>query len=174
MPIGTLFCTNKRATAMQRMARAVLGAGLALAVGCSASLEQRRAGEARGHGLHEERLQQLMLTMNALMFERYLTQPELDRQRRQIAQEVGAAAATMADTLKEIQSIRSRLPLNATENTLFVTLTERLGQQIEQLRQQAEEGRVESMAQTREDMRATCAACHMLFRDNRPLVAAPP
>jgi cytochrome c556 len=125
---------------------------------------QNETGQPALHAIHDQQLHELMGRMNSLMQERFMTEPELDAERRKYAQRVAKTAQNMLQTLDAILATTSTLKLNKTDETTFQALTEQLRKQTQELQQQGDQNRMDAIPNTLEQMKTTCTSCHALFR----------
>jgi hypothetical protein len=102
--------------------------------------------------------------MNSLMFDRFMTQPEVEQERRRYT-------AGMADTARQLEAttdaILARLPalqLEQHEQTAFRALASKLRDEARSLHDQARKGATDELPATLERISSTCTACHGLFR----------
>lgn len=116
------------------------------------------------HAIQSERLQSLMSRLNDLMFERMLTEVELDRERRLRMQEMAEVAGTMLETVKEIPNALPSLALNDKDELTFLDLSARLREQVAMLKQEAEQNYVDGIPKRIEQIVAICNECHRSFR----------
>lgn len=121
-------------------------------------------GKPALHAVQSERLRNLMMQLNDLMFERMQTEVALDRERRQLAGEIAAASAIMLATVKDIPQALPALSLDSKERQSFLNLSARLEEQVTLLKQEAELNYVDAIPQRLERIVATCNACHQSFR----------
>lgn len=124
----------------------------------------RQTGQPALHAVHNGQLHELMGRMASLMQERFLTEPELDSERRRQARHISDTAQNLAQTIDAILATQPSLALNASEQGTFRALADKLREQTQTLRQQAEQNRLDAAAATLQQMDATCTACHALFR----------
>lgn len=125
---------------------------------------QRQTGQPALHAVHNGQLHELMGRMASLLQERFLTEPELDSERRRQAKHIADTAQNLAQTIDAIRATLPSLPLNTAEQSTFRALADKLREQTGELRQQAEQIRLDAAAATLQQMDATCTACHALFR----------
>lgn len=116
------------------------------------------------HAVRDKQLHELMSRMNSLMQERYMTEPELDAERRKYAQRVAKSAQDMSQTLDAILASSTSLKLSKTEESTFQALTEKLRKQTQELQKQGEQNRMDLIPGTLEQINTTCNSCHALFR----------
>jgi cytochrome c556 len=116
------------------------------------------------HAVRDKQLHELMSRMNSLMQERYMTEPELDAERRKYAQKVAKTAQSMSQTLDAILVSSTSLKLSKTEESTFQALTEKLRKQTQELQKQGEQNRMDLIPDTLEQINTTCNSCHALFR----------
>jgi cytochrome c556 len=121
-------------------------------------------GKPALHAVQSERLQSLMQQLNDLMFERMLTEVELDRERRERMREIAKAAAIMQQTVQDIPKALPSLALSPKERQSFLELSGQLGEQVALLKQEAERNDVDGVPKRLERIVATCNACHRSFR----------
>ena len=140
--------------------------------GCSArpqSTVQEKlpdTGHPALHAVTDAKLRELMSQMNGLMFDNYKTEPDIDRERRQYAKRI----AELADTLSSVSDIMlSRMPalnLSADEQVIFQALDNKLREQANLLKMQAQLNRIDALDQTKTQIKQTCTSCHSLFRSH--------
>lgn len=121
-------------------------------------------GQPALHAVSDTRLRELMNRMNGLIFERFVTEPERDRETLKETDEI---ARTAADLGRSIDGLYARLPaldLNESEQATFRALADKLRNQASQLRQLAADRRLEDLSGQLAQISATCTACHGLFR----------
>lgn len=121
-------------------------------------------GQPALHAVHNNQLHELMNRMNSLMQERYMTEPELDVERRKYAQRMTKIAQSMLQTLDAILASSTTLKLSKAEESTFQALTEKLRKQTQELQIQGEQNRMDAIPGTLEQMNSTCTSCHSLFR----------
>lgn len=117
------------------------------------------------HAVTDERLRELMNLMDSLMLERFVTEPEQDRQNRKVAAQMVAAAEELG---KSVDAILARLPsleLNENEQTTFRALAGKLRGQASELRELATNNRIDAIPESLDRVNTTCMACHGLFRN---------
>jgi len=102
--------------------------------------------------------------MNALMFERFMAEPDIDRERRNYALKIVDAADKLGSTVDGILSRLPALNLKPDEQTTFRALAVKLHEQANTLKIQAEHNRIDIIGQTLDQTTATCSSCHALFR----------
>lgn len=122
-------------------------------------------GQPALHAVSNEQLHELMDRMNSLMQERFMTEPELDVERRKYARQVADTAQNLSQTVDAILATLPSLQLNATEQTAFLALVHKLREQTQALQEQAEQNRIDAIPSTLQQMDTTCTSCHALFRN---------
>lgn len=125
---------------------------------------RKETGQPALHAVRNDRLRELMDRMSNLMQERFLTEPELDIERRKYALQISSTAQDLAKTIDTLPSTLPALQLSTSEQTIFVALVSKLRDQTQTLREQAEKNRLDDIANTLEQMNTTCMSCHALFR----------
>lgn len=99
------------------------------------------------------------------MFERNLTEHEMDHQRRQAIAQVIESADGVEQAIAGILDAMPKLDLDAGEQKVFRSLALKLREEAKTLKLQALHHQDEDIPATLERMSATCNACHPLFRD---------
>lgn len=142
--------------------------GVLLLVACTAEQHTnprlQNTGKPALHAVQSERLQHLMQRLNDLMFERMLTEVELDRERRQRTSEIAQVASSMLQTVNDIPNALPTLALSPGERQTFLQLSSQLGEQVALLKQEAELNYVDAIPKRLQRVVATCNACHRSFR----------
>jgi hypothetical protein len=103
--------------------------------------------------------------MNNLMFERNLTDQEMDSQRRQVVSQIIVAADGVDQAIDGILSTLPKLTLDDGEQKVFHSLALNLRDEAHALKSQAQTHQIDDISVTLEKMSATCNSCHVLFRD---------
>jgi len=117
------------------------------------------------HAIYDARLRDSMREINNLMFERMLTELEIDQERRQKSAQIGRLADEMGRAVDYIIDSLPRLPLDENEKIKFLTLADQLRNQVKMLRKQADHNYIDTIPDTLEHITTTCVTCHQLFRD---------
>ncbi len=153
------------------MNRSVLFFSLAALVSCADStskttthFENVEVGHPALHAVHNNRLRELMARMNALMQERFLTEPELDAEHRRYAQQISDTAQNLSQTIDSISTTLPSLKLSTTEQTTFTALVTTLREQTKTLSAQAKQNHVGNISHVLGQIETTCTSCHTLFR----------
>jgi hypothetical protein len=116
------------------------------------------------HAVSDTRLRELMGHMNNLMLERFITQPDIDRERRNYALKMADAADKLGSTVDAILSRLPALNLNPDEQTAFRALAGKLREQAKALNTQAELNHIDAIEPMLDQLATTCSSCHTLFR----------
>ena len=122
------------------------------------------AGNPALHAVQNGELRALMDRMNGLMMERFMTEHEMDIERRRHANQIIETAKNLAETAKMLVEKMPALDLKADEQKAFHNLADKLGQNAKNLQKQAENHSFPAMSDTLHDIQSTCLACHTLFR----------
>lgn len=102
--------------------------------------------------------------MNGLMLERFMTEHEMDVERRKYTRQIIDAAILLNNTAGSLIHKIPELNLSVDEQNAFRTLAVKLGQSAQLLGTQAEHNALTAVSETLHDMKSTCMACHTLFR----------
>ena len=121
-------------------------------------------GKPALHAINDARLRELMDQMNSLVFERFMAEPDIDRERRQYALKIADAANELGSTVGSILSRLPALNLNPDEQTAFRALAVKLREQADTLKLQAKLNHIDAIEPTLNQTAATCSSCHALFR----------
>lgn len=121
-------------------------------------------GEPALHAVSDTRLRELMNRMNGLMFERFVAEPDRDRQTQRDTREIAQTADSLGKSIDGIVARMPALGLSESEQTAFRALADKLRAQAGQLRQQAINHELEGLSTSLAQINATCTACHGLFR----------
>ncbi|MGR9100905.1 MAG: hypothetical protein ACU826_10095 [Gammaproteobacteria bacterium] len=116
------------------------------------------------HAVQSQRLRRLMAALNDLMYERMLTEVEIDRMRRSRTRDLAVAAGSMLETLDYIPEVLPDLGLEQRETADFLGLVDRLKKETALLRQEAEQNYVDAIPAQLDRIVETCNECHRLYR----------
>lgn len=116
------------------------------------------------HAIYDDRLHTLMGKMDALMQDRFMTQPELDQERRKYAQSVADSAENMQQTVGKIIDTMPALQLSDSERPTFLALAQKLSEQSRLLKEQALLNHIDALDDIVHQINMTCSSCHTLFR----------
>lgn len=116
------------------------------------------------HAVQSEELRNLMDRLDSLMYERFMTQTEIDRKRQHYGRLMADSASQLDQTVDGIMASLPKLQLNNEESQVFHTLAGKLREQIHLLQGQVEEQQYQDMSATVDQMLNTCKGCHQLFR----------
>lgn len=125
---------------------------------------RKETGQPALHAVRNSRLRELMDRMNNLMQERFLTEPELDAERRKYAVQISSTAQDLSKAINTLPSTLPALRLSAAEQTIFLALVSKLRTQSQSLQEQADKKRLDDIPNTLEQIDTTCMSCHALFR----------
>ena len=117
------------------------------------------------HAVDSSELRIVMRRMKGLMFERNLTDQELDTQRRRAFGEVLEAANGIEQAITQILSVKPRLNLGDSNMQVFEKMAQHLKDEAGNLKIQAQNQQTEEIQTTLQNINGTCNACHSLFRD---------
>lgn len=116
------------------------------------------------HAVRDNQLRTLMDRMDSLMQERFMTEHQLDDERRKYSRQIADAAGNMASTVDAIIASMVGLQLSAAEQTAFKALAAKLREETRQLQQQAQQNQIDAIATSVHEINTTCTSCHALFR----------
>ena len=122
------------------------------------------SGSPALHAIQDQELRGLMDRMTALMMERFMTEHEMDIERRRHTEQIIEAANSLATTAELLEQKLPGLGLNPDEQNAFRTLAKKLGQEAKTLQHQAENHAYSAISGQLHEMQSTCLACHTLFR----------
>lgn len=123
-----------------------------------------QTGQPALHAIRNEELHELMLRMDGLMHERFMTETQLDGERRKYAQRIADSAQALSQTVTTIIAKMPLLALSATEQPRFLALADRLKLQTDSLHALASHNQIDAIEANLKQVTATCSACHALFR----------
>lgn len=121
-------------------------------------------GQPALHAVVETRLRGLMDQMDSIFQERFMTEPERDRERRKEALKIAEAAGSLGKTVDAILLQMPELHLPEHEQTIFRALAVKLREQAAELQRQAQQNQIDIIPQSLDQLAATCTSCHTLFR----------
>lgn len=122
-------------------------------------------GQPALHSIHDSQLRLMMDRMDTLMHERFMTETQLDSERRKYAQRIADSAQKLSQTVDTIISKMPSLPLTPSEQTTFLALANKLHDQTGQLYDLASRNRLEDINVRLHQINTTCISCHALFRE---------
>lgn len=147
--------------------------GLCLISACSTPSEHKTAFNKRLnsenpalHAVHDQDVRELMDRVNGVMMERFMSEHEMDIERRKYANQIIEAAKNLSETSKTLVYKIPHLDLNPEEQTAFHSLADKLDLSAHTLQKQAEEHSFSAMSGTLHEVSSICMACHALFRKN--------
>ena len=134
--------------------------------GCSTPTDPMRLNDDQPalHALQDQELRELMDRMSGLMYERFMTEHEMDIERRKYARQIIEAANVLTSSAAALVKRAPILGMTAEESHAFMLLAQKLGHHADMLKHQAENNSFNTIASTLHEMKATCSACHTLFR----------
>ncbi|QPK64578.1 cytochrome c [Methylomonas sp. LL1] len=151
---------------MKKLIALMLTCGLLSA--CSSGPQQDEHSAAASdpalHAVQDRELRDLMDRMNSLMMERFMTEHEMDIERRKYARQIIETSQILATTAQSLVNKLPGLGLSPDEQSAFENLARKLGQHAHNLQTQAENRAFNSISSTLHEMKSTCMACHTLFR----------
>lgn len=121
-------------------------------------------GEPALHAVSDARLRELMNRMNGLVFERFVAEPDRDRETQRDNREIAQAAEDLGQSIDGLYAHLPALGLSAHEQAAFRALADKLRGQADHLRELAANGDTDELAGAFAQVNATCTACHGLFR----------
>ncbi|MCD2449649.1 cytochrome c [Methylicorpusculum oleiharenae] len=122
-------------------------------------------GQPALHSIHDSQLRLMMDRMDTLMHERFMTETQLDSERRKYAQRIADSAQKLSQTVDTIISKMPGLTLTPSEQTTFLALANKLHDQTGQLYDLASRNRLEDINVRLHQINTTCISCHALFRE---------
>ncbi|OQW73740.1 MAG: hypothetical protein BVN35_11605 [Proteobacteria bacterium ST_bin11] len=123
-----------------------------------------QTGQPALHAVRDNRLHELMDRMDSLMHERFMTEQQLDVERRKYSRQIGEAARNLAANVEIMIARMPGLQLNAAEQTTFLALATKLREEMRQLQQLAEQNHIDAIPVSLHEINTTCTSCHALFR----------
>ena len=125
---------------------------------------QTESGQPALHAIQSTRLRELMDRMDILMQESFMTEYEIDIQRRKYAMRIAATAEELSKTVKAIIDVLPSLKLSSEEQKVFLSLAKNLDDHARLLHKQAKQNQIDAINNTMKQIGATCTSCHSLFR----------
>ncbi len=120
--------------------------------------------QASLHAVHSDRLHELMGDLQDLTFGRLPQEHDTEADRAKLLSEVVAVSDDLVNTADMLKLAMPELDLTAKEQTTFASLTDKLREQAQTLKQQGQNNLADELPNTLDQMQATCTACHSMFR----------
>lgn len=121
-------------------------------------------GQPALHALRDNHLRELMDRMDSLMQERFMTELQLDKERRKYSRQIAETAGSLAANVEAIIASMPGLQLNAAEQSTFLALASKLREEMGQLKLNAEQNHIDAIPENLHEINTTCTSCHALFR----------
>jgi hypothetical protein len=115
------------------------------------------------HAIYDNRLHELTAKMDVLVQERFMTETELDRERRKYARSIAHNAEDLQQTVGKIIDRMPALPLTNNERQTFLALAQELSEQSYLLQQQAQLNHIDALGDIVRQINITCCSCHALL-----------
>jgi hypothetical protein len=115
------------------------------------------------HAIEGTKLTNLINRLHGLSFERKLTEPEMDSQRRQITLLVLEVADGAESILDCVQAGKPELKLDADKQQKVHSIADDLRDEVKTLRTQTQLYQLHDVPATLQRLDATCTSCHELF-----------
>ena len=128
------------------------------------NIKQTESGQPALHAIESAQLRELMNRMDILMQESFMTEYEIDIQRRKYAMRIAATAEELSKTVKAIIDVLPSLKLSSEEQKVFLSLAKNLDDRAQLLHKQAKQNQIDAINNTMKQIGATCTSCHSLFR----------
>jgi cytochrome c556 len=116
------------------------------------------------HGVHSERLAELMRGLERLSQERLPRAMDVSGERERRADEIASVARAMADSAQRIAGVADALSLAGEERAAFLELAAELQRHCRQLSEDAPDLTPEELRRRAHEIDGTCGACHGRFR----------
>ncbi|WP_197492620.1 cytochrome c [Methylomonas methanica] len=123
-----------------------------------------QTGQPALHAVRDNQLRELMDRMDNLMQERFMTEQQLDVERRKYSRQIGEAARNLAANVEIMIAAMPGLQLNAGEQTAFIALANKLRDEMRQLQLITEQNHIDAIPDSLHEINTTCTSCHALFR----------
>lgn len=127
-------------------------------------IEQSKNEQPALHAIQSAELRELMDRMDILMQERFMTEHEIDVQRRKYARRIASTAEELSKTVTAIIDVLPALKLSAKEQKVFLYLAKNLDEHAQLLQKQATQNQIDAINTTMNQISSTCTTCHSLFR----------
>lgn len=127
-------------------------------------IDHREIDQPASHGIQSSQLRELMDRMDILMQESFMTEHEVDIERRKYARRMASTASNLSKTVHAILLLLPSLKLNSEDQNAFLSLANKLDNQAQVLQKQAEQNQIDAISNSMNQISATCTTCHSLFR----------
>lgn len=127
-------------------------------------IDHSETGQPALHAISSSQLRELMDRMDILLQERFMTEHEVDIERRKYAMRIASTAEELSKTVNAILHVLPTLKLSPEDQNTFLSLANKLDDQAQILQKQAEQNQIDSIDNTMNQISATCSSCHSLFR----------
>lgn len=121
-------------------------------------------GEPALHGVHDERLREIMKDLNSMTYSTLPQEMEPAFLRRTDLREIARVAKAMSETAGHIPDVIDKIGLPENDRGLFLKLAADLGHQANELERLANANDTPGTERAFERVTSTCTACHKLFR----------
>lgn len=121
-------------------------------------------GKPHSHAIQSAELRELMHRMDNLMQESFMTEYQVDKERRKYALRIASGAENLSKAITEITLILPSLKLDSKEQFVFLSHANKLDDLAWVLHKQARQNQIDAFDNTMRQIDATCASCHALFR----------
>lgn len=151
---------------MQKTSRIIALLLVPALTGCVSTKQPPAATHDRQNLLHAiegTKLTNLIRRLHNLTFERRLTEPEMDSQRRQASSLVLEVADGAENIVDCIVAVKPELNLDTDKQQMVRSLTDKLRDEAKTLRSRNQIYQLDDIPATLKQMDATCTACHELF-----------
>ncbi len=140
--------------------------------GCSSSQTKHdhveggrsQTGQPALHAVRDSQLRELMARMDSLMQERFMTEQQVDTERRKYSRQIAETARNLSGNVDNIISKLPGLQLSASEQTAFLALAGKLRDETRELQRLAEQNHIDAIPDSLHEINTTCTSCHALFR----------
>lgn len=134
--------------------------------GCVSAVQQPAPNNDKQtllHAIEGTKLSNLINRLHGLSFERRLTEPEMDSQRREITLLVMEVADGAESILDCVQAGKPELKLDADKRQKVRSIADYLRDEVKTLRTQTQLYQLQDVPATLQRLDATCTSCHELF-----------
>jgi hypothetical protein len=127
-------------------------------------------GEPAMHAVRNSHLHEIMLQINALVYEQLQNEVGVNWEKHPRTQEIAKIAHELANDEKSIIASLPLLNLDSNEKSSFTALAVKLRVNAQLMEAQANQSQLKAIHGSLEQITSTCTACHALFRKTRSIL----